>query len=97
MIESKRYGKSAVGLAAAAILLSAAIAGCGGKLPAPAMPSLSVSPSPATLTAGAAATTFIATLLGSTDTVAWSLSGAGSLDGQRLNHQLHAACFRRRT
>jgi ABC-type branched-subunit amino acid transport system permease subunit len=95
MIESKRYGKSAVGLAAAAILLSAAIAGCGGKLPAPAMPSLSVSP--ATLTAGAAATTFIATLLGSTDTVAWSLTGAGSLDGQRLNHQLHAACFRRRT
>jgi hypothetical protein len=59
------------------LLLAIVIAACATP---PPVVTLSISPTSATVTVGDGATTFTATLTGSTGTIAWSLSGPGTID-----------------
>jgi trimeric autotransporter adhesin len=73
-----RLLRKAIGLGAFIVVTFLLMAGaCGGNPPQD--PSLSVSPPSLTASIGGSAQTFTATLTNSTDTVNWSLAGAGSI------------------
>ncbi len=74
-----RLLRKTVGLGAFIVVILLLTAGACGGNPPQDDPSLSVSPSSLAATVGGSAQTFTATLTNSTDTVNWSLTGAGSI------------------
>lgn len=67
--------RNACQLASAIIIIAA----CGGSGGGGGGPTLSISPPSATIVAGSAPVTFTATLSGSSNAIAWSLTGPGSI------------------
>jgi hypothetical protein len=66
-------------IAAGCVALSLVACGGGGGGGGGGGPDLSVSPKTQTVTAGGAGITFTATLTGATDTISWTLTGAGGI------------------